>query len=497
MGGFSIALCWSDELALRENRNCQNALDSQSSRRLKKFLLASHLVLFALMCALLPSAQAAFSLKVAASPSRVSLGSSVTYTITISNSVNLVQSVQVVNQFPTDATIINAQNNFSPGRVTTNAGNVMFSVDLLPNGSTASFSLQLQPNSGGTFANKVTVQSLAGVESPVSTNVVINVSAPEVDLGLSVAGIPPTAVIGDSFDYTLTVTNSSSVGASGVTIQSAMPSGIKFLAVTPTVAGSIFSQNTLTLPIVSLTNASAVAFTISVQALATNNAFGITNFVSASQNTDTSTNNNSVVSTIKVLPLVTNTVRILSVSPMVFNRQTALMDQVVVVTNLTTNVISSVRILATNLVAPNAMFNAVGTNTGRPFVVIPVALGPTNSASVSIQYFVTNRTAIDVGLLASEGPSLISLAVPAGTAIPISRVVHLRNSNLSSVYLEFPTTIGRKYSLVYSATVDNAGTNRVAVYPPFVANSTHGQFVDTGPQVTGEGDRFYTVIEQP
>jgi uncharacterized repeat protein (TIGR01451 family) len=492
--------------------------------RLNKFFLAPRLFVLALFCALWPDAQAVFKLNVTSSPTRVSLGGTVTYSITVSNSVAQVQSVQVVNQFPASATIINAQNNFSPGRVTTNSSQVVFAVDLLPNGSQATFNLQLQPASVGSFTNNVTVQTAAGTESPVSTNVVVTVAAAEVDLGIAVLGLPPTVVVGDVFNYTVSITNSSGTIANGVNVQSVLSTGLNFLVVTPSVPSS-FVNNTLLLAPGALTNGAGMDFVVSLQAV-TNGNFNFTTSVTTTQNSDTTTNNNTVSSSVNVLGFVTNTVAIVSVSPMVFNRQTALMDQLVVVTNLTTNVIQSVRVFATNLVVPNSLFNAAGTNNGRPYVVVPLVLQPTNTAAVNLQFFITNRTATEVGLVAAEGPNLITLTLPTGTAIPITRVLHLRNGKYSSVYLEFPTTAGRKYSLtagdsIFSPMVTNVIvtnivganaiitnrfvtastngfiTNRVALYPPIVANSTHGQFIDAGPQVTGNGDRFYIVIEQP
>jgi hypothetical protein len=187
---------------------------------------------------------------------------------------------------------------------------------------------------------------------------------------------------------------------------------------------------------------------------------------------------------------------------MVFNYQTALFDQLVTVRNLTTNAIPAVRVALTNLVAPNQLFNATGTNSGHPYVVVPIALPATNTATVTLQYFTTNRVAFDAGLIAGEGPSLVTLTVPTGTFIPITKIQPLRTKTTSggtniyatSVLLQFTTVVSRKYSLVYAPTVDS--TNRVAIYPAFVANSTRGSFVDTGPQMTGDGDRFYSVIEQ-
>src|SRR4051812_27273860 len=82
----------SDDPTLRENRDCQNSRNRESSMRLNKFFLAPRLFVLALFCALWPDAQAVFKLNVTSSPTRVSLGGTVTYSITVSNSVAQVQS---------------------------------------------------------------------------------------------------------------------------------------------------------------------------------------------------------------------------------------------------------------------------------------------------------------------------------------------------------------------------------------------------------------------
>ena len=129
-------------------------------------------------------------------------------------------------------------------------------------------------------------------------------------------------------------------------------------------------NNSLLLTPGTLANGTSADFIITLLAQ-TNGNFNLATSVVTTQNSDTVTSNNTVTAAIKVIGLVTNTVKIVSVSPMLFNHQTALFEQVVVVSNLTSAVIDSVRVLATNVVAPNQLFNATGTNNGHPYVVVP------------------------------------------------------------------------------------------------------------------------------
>jgi uncharacterized repeat protein (TIGR01451 family) len=441
-----------------------------------------------------PSARAALILKAIPSQSSIPLNGTVTYSLSLSNNgVVQIQTVQVAAGFPTDATIVSAVNNFSSGRLTTNSGAVIFNVDTLTAGANATFTLQLRPARQGTFTAGFAAQGTGEVQ--VSTNVVITVASSQADLGVQVTGFPTNVVVGDAFGYSVTVTNLGPSVANGVNIQSALPAGMIFLDVTPTIPSSFVNQTLLLTP-GTVTNGVGTNYIVRVQPSAAGD-YKIVTSVSTTQNADTAVANNTVTNSLTVSGFVTNRVAILSVSPQVFNRQTGLMDQVVIVSNLTSTAISSVRIQATNLAGANYLYNASGTNAGQPYVLLAAPLEPTNIASVTLQFFMPSRTPIDVGLVAVEGPNLNALQVPNGTVVLLdkNRIRILFNSlHYGSLFVEFPSTIGKTYWLAYKTTVD--ATNRVAALPPVVAKNTFTQLVDSSVPVIGDGARFYQVIEQ-
>lgn len=453
-------------------------------------------------CALFPQTHAQLGLSVTATPKILALGDTVNYSITISNtSIVQVQSLEVAAAFPTTATIIDAANTYIATGVQTNSGLARFFVSSLPGRSQARMTLALKPAARGNFA--LNVQAAADGTATVSSNIVINVGQAQVDLAVGVEAFPTNVLVGDAFDYTVTVTNFGPAVANSVNIQSVLPTGFQFLSVTPAIP-STFSPTTriLALTAGTFTNNTARDFIVRLQANSPTNAHIITSVVTP-DNTDTLASNDNFTNAVTVLSFVTNRVAIVSASPLKFNRQNALLEQLVVVTNLSTNLIQSVRILVTNSISPNVLFNASGTNAGRPYLMLPSALAPSNSVAVLLQYYSPTREIFPVSLVAVEGPDLNPLFVPAGAPVPITRVVHLRTAYdsakpkelYSSLFIEFASTAGRTYSLVYSPTLTS--TNWIAAQPPIVANSTHGQFVDPGPQLSGDGDRFYSVIEHP
>jgi uncharacterized repeat protein (TIGR01451 family) len=469
---------------------------------LKKFLLAPQIFVFSLFGLFLSPAQAALDLRVTTSPSNVSVGQSITYTITLSNtSPTQVQSVQVISTFPANTTIVGAANTYTPNGVATNTGQVVFTLSSLPAGVLAQMSVQLRPASSlrGDFANNVSAQAL-GIAT-VSTNVVVSVGLPRVDMAVGIEGFPTNVLIGDAFDYTVTVTNFGPSVASGVSVQSPLPTGMSFVGVTPAVP-STFNSTTriLTLNLGTLTNDFAQDVIVRLQANSAGTPSVMTSVVAA-DNLETAPGNDAVTNKLTVLEFVTDHVAVVSVTPQKLNFQNGLMEQLVTVTNLTTTNLTSVRLVVTNLASPNRLNNVSGTNNGNPYLMLPGTLGPSNTMNVLVQFVAPSRTPITANFIAVEGPQLTFLSVPRGTVVPITRVAHLRTAydpafpkrGYSSLYIEFASTAGKTYSLVYTTTAD--GSNWVAAQPPIVANSTHGRFIDGGPQVTGEGDRFYRVIE--
>ena len=431
----------------------------------------------------------------------MTLNGTVTYSITVSNTAAIqVNSVQIASTFPNTAAIVRAVNTYSASGVQTNAGSATFNVGTLLGRTAARMELELRPAGTGSFANAI--QTAGTGVAPQTTNVVVTVGQAQADLAVGVEGFPRTVLVGDVVDYTVTVTNFGPAVAELVTIQSVLPASLQFSSVTPNVSTNFNTTNRmLTLSPGTFTNSTARDFIVRLNATNAGPVSLVTTAAST-RNPDSTTANNSFTNQLTVLEFITNNVVVLSATPQRFNRQNALIEQIVIVTNLSTNTILSIRVLVTNLVSPNQLFNASGTNAGRPYVMLPVGLGPRASAGVVLQYYSPLRDTNDAKFVAVEGPNLAPFYFPrGGTVVPISRLVHLRDAydpnkpkeRSSSLFIEFPSTAGRMYSLVY--TPDLNTTNWFAAQPPIVANSTFSRFVDMGPQMTADSDRIYRVIE--
>jgi len=98
--------------------------------------------------------------------------------------------------------------------------------------------------------------------------------------------------------------------------------------------------------------------------------------VVTSENSDPAGSNDAVTNTLAALGYFTDHVAIIGMTPQKLNFQNGLMEQLITVTNLTTNTLSSVRLVVTNLQSPNRLYNVAGTNNSNPFLMI---LGPLGS----------------------------------------------------------------------------------------------------------------------
>jgi hypothetical protein len=158
--------------------------------------------------------------------------------------------------------------------------------------------------------------------------------------------------------------------------------------------------------------------------------------------------------------------------------------------------VAAVRLYVTGLRSGVWLQNASGTNAGRPYVQYNAPLNPGQAVSLRLEFFVADRQAFSDSLQA-EGvlPEPVSTVAGAGTAISRS-FVDSRGPGGPRFVIEFPTTSGRAYTVIYSD--DGMRTWKVAT-PSIVAFSTSTQWYDDGPPKTEvapltTGSRLYRVI---
>jgi hypothetical protein len=187
-------------------------------------------------------------------------------------------------------------------------------------------------------------------------------------------------------------------------------------------------------------------------------------------------------------PLVLGQFTVTNISIMQFNPQTALMEQTIRITNIGSSNVASARVMI--LGSTNPVYNAVGTNntfgtvTNYPFVIYGAPLNSGDSADLLLEYASLNRSANGVTnniSYVAVGAGPFDATAPGGTnsTLAIDRLVILANG---SVLIEWASTPGKNYSILYSDT--NSSATTLEAQPSVTAQADRTQWVDSGPPKT-------------
>jgi uncharacterized repeat protein (TIGR01451 family) len=449
-------------------------------------------------------AQAGFGLLVTNSASSILISNSLTYTITVTNLVGVLSDTVVSNTLTPSAQFVSATPSSigaSIGTVT-NFGNVtVFHLFGSIFGDVAKMTLTVRPTAAGLITNMVVVSVPSiFVTNTAATNMVTQVTntvLPQADLGVAIT-VPTTAIIvNDLMAYGVSVTNAGPSAASNVMLTNTLPAGVILKGSYTVVSNNvIFNLGTLK-------SGGFANFQFTIQPT---NA-GALNFfasVGASGVVDTNLVNNTASNNITVLNYLSGDLVAVTNSAQNVNHQNGLIEQSILVSNIGTNAVTAVRVVVTSLT--NRLFNAVGTNSGSPFVVYtaPLAtpLAPSTSVTLLLQYAPRKNfpfTNSQLHAFAVPPPDLTPpAATTTGTNLTITRFVRLTNGNM---LVEFPAITNRTYTMVYS---DNVLFSNAMIAPPsFVAPANIVQWIDYGPPATvsapssSSSSRFYRVYLNP
>jgi uncharacterized repeat protein (TIGR01451 family) len=441
-----------------------------------------------------------FGISITNSASSLLVSNSLTYTIDVTNLIpGLLPIVVVSNVLPASVQFVSAS---STQGSFTNYGNInVFYLGLfqLP---TAEMILTVQPTAVGSITNMVTIATTNLITiTPVSTNIVTTVTntvPPEADLGVTMTGsAQPTNIVNDPITYGITATNLGPDDASNVQLTNSLPAGVIFEGVSPANQPYSLSGSNLIFSLSTLAAGAGTNLQITVQA--TNaGVFNISASLGTADVTDTNTANNSASTNLTVINYLSTNLTVSLVTSQKYNPQNGLVEQTIEVSNIGTNAVPAARVLVSGLT--NVLFNASGTNSGNPFVVYVTTLDTNQSMNLLLQFYAPNYFPFLASQCQAFGVPVPNLTPPAvssaSTSLNISRILRLANGNM---LIEFPTTVGRSYSVVYSSNGSLPGT----IAPPsIVAVGNRMQWIDYGPPTTisaptNAAARLYRVIQNP
>jgi uncharacterized repeat protein (TIGR01451 family) len=438
---------------------------------------------------------AGFDLRVTPSPEPVVVNRELTFTLDVTNRMGFtVTNIVVTNVYPASAQLSAVSNFF--GGAFTNAGLLLLVVDVLTNDQPARVEFSVLPTALGQLTNAVSLSAFPLTNAALAgTNVVVRVVSAVADLAAGIAGPAPGALVNDWITYRVGATNFGPDAVPNVMLTNPLPSDFKFISVNPSNAAVTFTNGALLFNLGTLASNASAGFQVRVQPTNAGTAT-LRAQVTAAAVFDTNAANDLATNTFSLGSFLAGQLAAAIASTQQYNPQTGLMEQRITLSNTGATAAVSARVLVRGLT--NRLFNAVGTNDGRPYVVYATNLAAGASVDLLLEYFVTNRTAVpDPTLVAVEVPAF-SPPIPAGTPVQISRLIFLPSGR---VLLEFPAETNRTYSVLYCG--DAAfGNQTLVAQPPVVAPADRVQWIDYGPPKTVSHpahtpSRFYKVIQQP
>lgn len=450
-----------------------------------KKLLGGAFALFALLLSGSTLRAQGLDVVASATPNPVLVSNSLTYTIFITNRVGFnLTEVFVTNLFSASGLLTSTSNSL-PGTVDTSGNPVVFRINFLDNLAFAKLTLNLSPFAAGSMTNTITVATFG--RTNVTTNIVTQVNQPIADLSVSLTNVATGIFTNDTTILGLFVTNAGPNTASGIVVTNRLPSGFGLVSVSPATASASLSGTNLIWNIGTLASGSATQLLATVRPTIAG-SFSLSATVSGSVN-DTNAANNSVTNSIDVVSFLPADLTVTVLSQKI-NRQTGLLEMLVQVLNNAATNVPAIRVLATNLPSNTWLYNAVGTNSGVPFVSYNSPVFANSSVNLTLEFYRIPRAILTNYIPDVLALPAISTTAPATNGAAVTKMLMTANGFL----IEFAATAGKTYTILYS---DDGFNTAFAAQPTITAPANRVQWIDSGPPktISNSPARLYRVRE--
>jgi uncharacterized repeat protein (TIGR01451 family) len=407
------------------------------------------------------------------SPNPVGVNSNLTYTINWTNySSGVLPFISVTNMLDAHSTFIGATiitNTLSLLPTTATNGNVVvFTFNTVGSNGFAQMSIIVKPTAAGLITNAVTY-NVANATNFFATiiNQVTNAVTPtqQADLAVAMTGPPSQVFTNDWMTYGVNVTNLGPAFASNVMLTNTLPPGVGYLSVSPPSPAPTLVGSNLIFNLGTLASNAFMNFQLTVQP--TNAGTGtFVSVVNSTSVTDPNPANNTATTNITVGTFIYGQLIATNFSAMNYDPQIGLMTNTIRLTNIGTNVVAAARVIVSGLT--NWLYNAVGTNSGNPYVVYNAQLTNNQTADLLLEFFVptrlpitvTNYTAV-ITLIASNNIQPVLPVIPTQT---VNELALLTVTNTATEPDPHATTLG--YGLVNPLTGMAIDTNGIITWTP-------------------------------
>ena len=426
----------------------------------------------------------------------VAAGAVVNYTITATNAgPSTATNVVVQDKLPAGATFQTAGGSFNYSVI---SNTVTWDAIVLTNGQSVDFTIAMTAPASGQFTNialatsptpdpNLTNNNGSVPKSRVATRVV-----PVADLVVLLYG-PTNAVQGSNFVYSLVLSNAGPSTASNAIASDQIPTNFVFVSAT---SGGVFSNGVVKWPRIAFLNVgSTTNYFITVNSPLVGTFTNIASAIADTLDPDP-TNNTGVLPAAKVLTKISVAQFAWLAGTPIFNPQTGLYEETVIVTNMGNGTVAGFWLYVTVLTPNVSLWNATGTNGGVPYVQYGQPLDPTNTATLVLEFYDPARIAFSNTLrVVPVIPADVGPATTNGS-VAVSNVFTDTRTNGTRFVIEFASVPGKTYTVIYSSDLVNWKVATPSIHA--VANVT--QWYDDGPPKTESiplsvTNRFYRVIK--
>ena len=443
-----------------------------------------------------------------ASPTNViTVGSNLVYSITLTNTIATATNVELLDTLPPAVEYLSAAVSNLPGANFSQpvfaAGVVTISSASFSSNSAVTLLITVTPSVGGDLTNAVKVTSGTTNLAPgsVLSASAISAALADADLALILSENTNSVTRGSNISYTLVVTNLGPANAPDVQVDDTLPAGVVFVSATASQGTANSTQGGAHWDFGALSSHGALTGTLivtpSALGLITNSAI-VTLVTEGVAVVDPNLSNNTASVVATVIPPVTNTPPppqnlTAKIGPIVFNPQTGLYQQTLLVTNLTGVALTAVRITVLSLPSTVLVYNAAGMTNGQPYVEYDQTVAVGGNVSFLLQYYVATRQSFTSTNFLVTAVAAATPASATGTVLQLDRKAFMSEGQLT---IEFASVPGHTYVVQYSSDMETWLT----AAPPIVAKNTKTQWIDAGPPSTdsppdGVASRFYRIIQ--
>ena len=340
-----------------------------------------------------------------ASPSTVTAGETLTYTLEVTNHGDA-EALGVVVTDPLPEGMLYESGTPSQGVCSESGGTVTCELGDLAAGAAAAADIVVTPTVAGAVSNTASVASVTGTDShgqpvgvadpePANNSATAEVTVtPAWDLSVTGSDEPDPVVVGGTLTYTFSVANGGPGTATGVVLTDALPSGVTFQSASTTHGTCSHSGGTVTCPLGDIdtggTATVSIVVTPSTEGTLTNTASVSSSAPEA--DTDVSNDQDTVTTTVEPAPVSGADLSLTkadSPDPVVVGSS---LTYTVVVTNAGPAAASSV--VVNDPLPENVKFKSVTTTQGKCGLISPsrtvkcsfgeVASGATDTAEIVV-----------------------------------------------------------------------------------------------------------------